>query len=290
MKKSILLFIGLIVISGFQLRAQEGSIYNLYNFEPIMLNPAAAGLSDNPIAFFDYRKQWAGIEGAPLIVSGAAHGKFTNNMGAGLTFSQNTTGVFSTVSVALNYAYVVKISEDMAFIPGIFIGVRQNALNKDGLTINELADPIIMEDKYDKVFLTSGFGGRYIFKDLTVDFAIPNLYSGEDKKIAQSMLGYVAYNFYTANETWRIQPSSLYRWEADGTSYFDVNFMVEYSKILWTQLGYRTNKDVNIMAGINYKGFGFAYNYSITNSGMETISKGSHEVALRYTIPFSFIK
>jgi type IX secretion system PorP/SprF family membrane protein len=181
------------------------------------------------------------------------------------------------------------INEDQFIIPGIYIGAKQMSISRESLTESELADQALYSNKFDKLLLTSGVGLRYKFKDLTLDFAIPKLYSADEKKIAQTFLGFAAYDFFTKDDKWRIQPGVLYRYTQTQNHLVDISFLLEYNKMLWTQVGYRTNKDVNLMLGFNLKGIGVAYNYTITNSALESFSNGNHEIALLYRLNFSFV-
>ena len=290
-KVYIILILALTLAGNIRLYSQDAPLYNLYTVEPVMLNPAVVGTGNNPVVFVDYLNQWAGVHDSPEMFSGAFHSLITEKMGAGLNFTSYNSSVFSTFTVSLNYAYVLKLSETQKIIPGVFFGIRQTSISTQGMTGDEMSDPaIVSSDYFGKVFFSTGFGLRYTSPHLTVDFAIPNLYTGDDNKLFRSIMAYAAYDFYTNDDKWKIQPSLLYRYREPETSVLDIGFMVEYQKAVWAQAAYRTNKDLNFMVGFNIKGIGIAYNYTVTNSGMESLSNGSHEVAIRYAIPYNIVK
>ena len=277
--------------------SQTEQPYNMYNFEPVMLNPGVTGLTGNLSAFLDYRKQWVGFEGAPESVSGAIQSGFSKNMGIGLVFSNAKSSVFSTLNVSLNYSYTIKLDENSTLSPGIFFGIKNNNLQKDALSSGMVNDPILTSNNFEKTVYTSGFGMRYKMKNLIADFGIPVLASGDSKKLFQSLLGFVSYDFYTAGNLWKIQPSVLYRNISNGQTVnfniqnlVDFNFLIEYKKFLWAQTSYRTNKDILLVLGFRFNKFALAYAYEITNSSIENVSSGSHEIALKFNTPISFRK
>ena len=64
MKKIILLVISLSFF-GLKIYAQEQSAFTHYQINPVIINPAAAGFSDDQRIFLHARNQWTGFPGAP---------------------------------------------------------------------------------------------------------------------------------------------------------------------------------------------------------------------------------
>lgn len=288
-KKIFLLPVILFLFAG-SLKAQNEPQYNFYQIEPLVLNPAAAGLNRNFSAFLDYRKQWAGLNGAPENLQGALHGLITPNMGLGLTLSNYTSSVFKSFSTSLNYSYKLQLGENHFISPGVSAGIRKNSIDAGGLDPDLSTDPALYSEYFDKTIVTTGFGVHYQYKNLIIDAAIPKLYSTETLQLAQTVIGYAAYNFSTADEKWNIMPSVLYRLIPDKKSQWDMGFMMQYDKKVFAQASYRTNKDVMCMLGVNISGITLAYSYEFTKSALESVSNGSHEIAIRYILPFSFVQ
>jgi len=290
-KKYYLIASLLLFITGLA-KAQYEQPYNLYNFEPVMINPATAGHTNDMSAFFNFRKQWVGFEGAPESLFGAVQGKVMENMGLALVFTNTKSTVFSTLHTGINYAYTLQLSDNMFITPGVYAGIKKNSLHNDNLSDALLADVSITSNEFNKTYYSLGFGMRFKMDNLVVDFAVPQLASGDTKRMAQQLLGYVAYSFYTANDTWRIQPSVLYRNFSGGenvnikvSNLIDYSFLLEYKKTIWAQTSYRNNSDVQLMLGFKYSYASIAYAYEVTNSILENVSHGSHEIALRVNIP-----
>ena len=53
--------------------AQESATFTQFYMNPYRINPAYAGIDGQGAMFLTYRKQWAGIEGAPTIMNFSYH-------------------------------------------------------------------------------------------------------------------------------------------------------------------------------------------------------------------------
>lgn len=290
MKKLIRLVI--IAIVGFASTANAQLIqtpFSMYTLEPTMVNPGTTGLDNEIKAFFNYRKQWSGISDAPKISSGLVQGKVFQNTGIGISFKTATSGVFKYSNTSLKYSHTIKINDNQYLSPGISIDINQNRLSKDGLTTSEIADPALIYSSFNKNYLAGAFGFRYGYRNLIVDFVMPNMYSYENKAFAENVLTFFAYDFKTTDLLWRVQPSFLYSKNVLA-KFSEYNLMVEYRKTLWVQGSFRSNSDKYIIFGVNYKLIGFAYMYEITRSSVSSVTKNSHEIVLRFSFPYRIIK
>ena len=84
MRKRIFIF--LFGIVGGLAFAQQDPQYNLYQFNPLIINPAYAGARDGLSIVADVRNQWVGFDGAPKTSIISGHSPILNkNVGVGFT-------------------------------------------------------------------------------------------------------------------------------------------------------------------------------------------------------------
>ena len=105
MKKHLLfaVFVLILTVRG---QAQVDPLYAQYLNNPLLINPAYAGLNNNFNAGVSYRKQWAGFEGSPTTYNLNAHTSLLDNrMGLGLIVLKDNVGINSNTEVHGTYAY-----------------------------------------------------------------------------------------------------------------------------------------------------------------------------------------
>ncbi|MDZ7650052.1 MAG: PorP/SprF family type IX secretion system membrane protein [Cytophagales bacterium] len=90
--KKILSAIALIFFAGSAF-AQQDPLYAQYINNPMVINPAYAGLNNNFNASITYRNQWGGFEGNPATINFNSHiSLLENKIGAGLLLVQDQIG------------------------------------------------------------------------------------------------------------------------------------------------------------------------------------------------------
>lgn len=113
----------LLLASTVTVVAQQDPLYSQYLNNPLVINPAYTGLTDNLNAAVGFRKQWAGFDGSPTTFNATGHiSLFDNKMGVGLILLNDKVGSNSTTEVHGTYAYQVEI-DNMKLSMGLQAGV-----------------------------------------------------------------------------------------------------------------------------------------------------------------------
>ena len=110
MKK--LVFIGLAMIAGLQLSAQQLPLRSQYMLDYYLLNPAVAGSYDYIPVNLSVRQQWVGFEGAPSSQAISAHAYVGNNIGIGAAFFNELAGPSRRTGLNISLAYHLPLSKD----------------------------------------------------------------------------------------------------------------------------------------------------------------------------------
>jgi type IX secretion system PorP/SprF family membrane protein len=74
-------------------------------------NPAMAGIEKGLHLNAAYRKQWSGIDGAPVTKFFTADGAMGNRVGAGLNIFNDVAGLINRTRIGLTYAYHLPLSD-----------------------------------------------------------------------------------------------------------------------------------------------------------------------------------
>lgn len=259
-------------------KAQELANYNLYMQNTFLYNPAYSIDKTKMRAFVNSQIQWVGFEGGPRVNTFGIHGPISENSGIGLSVKNNSSGLVNNFSASLSYAFRAKFTHNHYLQLGASGGLTADRLGSPN-QFTDLTDQVLTDETFsDKSFLTSA-GLTYFYNGLTFQFILPQLY--RRKEMSWYKIAIVDYN-HNINSEWDVKPSVLFRHINSSPVQFDINLMGMWNKLLWAQLGYRSNKSFILGIGTNLKEFELGYAYQLDNSDVARVSNGTHEIQLVY--------
>ena len=104
----LLVFVGL----SFSGMAQQDPLYAQYLNNPMLINPAYAGLNNNLNASLSYRSQWGGFEGNPVTVNINSHMSLVDNkVGVGFLLVQDKIGNVKNTEFQAAFSYKLKLAD-----------------------------------------------------------------------------------------------------------------------------------------------------------------------------------
>lgn len=116
-------------------KAQQDAQYNLYQFNPLIINPAFAGARDVLSVACSVRNQWSGFEGAPRTNVLSGHMPVLNkNLGLGLTIINDQLGPRNTLGTYANMAYILKFNRTTKLSFGLNVGYNRYQFNYSKLS------------------------------------------------------------------------------------------------------------------------------------------------------------
>ena len=258
-----------------------------------MINPANAGDQGYLVGFLNHRRQWVGLEGAPVTNIISVHSPLGNkNIGLGGTLSSDRSSLYQRIAANVTYShrfhFSKKIVHSIAF--GASVGFVDNKINLADAIVDNPDDPLLRGgSSINGTTLNIDFGLRYNLKGLELGFAVPQLFETQIRyaptdntngkfTLRRAMVGYLGYKF-TIKDKWFIQPSVLLRNSA-GVTQIDGNLNLSYKDIIWLGATYRTSG--GIIPSIGFKvaqQFTFAYAYEFAgSSGISSRGNGTHEI------------
>jgi len=216
--------------------------------------------------------------------------------GIGLQVLNDRAGPLNEFSAYVTYAYHIGISPRTSIAAGFGAGFKQLSLHADMLQFNTPVDPAVYGTGTLNTIRPDFTAGLYVysadyFVGLSAQQIVPQSVSYAKGGISANPGRLVPHVFATAgyrfllNEDFNVIPSVMVKYLQPLPAQVDLNAKLQYLDLAWIGASYRTGDGFAAMLGLNIThGFnvGYAYDYSI--SKLNTVSSGTHEIMIGYTI------
>lgn len=288
--KQYIVKIGLVVmltVTSMQLFAQQDPMFTHYMFNLATVNPAAVGRGDFASVMNVNRYQWVGFEGAPRTHSLNADIpiKFFN-CGAGLTYVMDKIGPESTNNVYVDYAYHLKLTENLKLGLGLKAGFRIFSASLSSLSPGA-TDPQFASNVNGKFTPNFGIGAFLYSKEFYIGLSSPKVlnhkyvdsYSGGEKRHYFLISGYA----HTINTSLIFKPSVYVKYVDGAPVSYDLTASFLLKNTFWFGLMYRSGDAIGALTQIQLNNrLHLGYTYDFTLSKIRTVSSGTHEFMLTY--------
>lgn len=282
--------------------AQQSPVMSHYMFNHLLLNPAYAGSHEYVSTTLLYRKQWTGIEGAPVTQSASIHGLIPKKkLGLGFYLQQDKIGVTKQTDIYGSGAYHLNMGEAKLSI-GLQAGLTYLKSDLVKLTYWDPFDNVFNYNEFTTVLPNVGAGAYYYRNLFYAGISAPFLLSYDstrspDVQPSKPVHHLVRRYYFTlggvieTEQEIKFKPSMLIKYEQKGDLQFDINLNVLIKNIFWIGASYRSNDAV--VALLEYQlsrklRLGYSYDYTIGK--LKNYNSGSHEIMLGYDFGFSVIK
>ncbi|MDN5205104.1 type IX secretion system membrane protein PorP/SprF [Fulvivirgaceae bacterium BMA10] len=299
MKKSLIILALLFIGTG--LKAQQVAQQSQYMLNKISLNPAFAGVEEGIPITFGFRRQWVGIDDAPVTQTlsvNAYTGKF---MGIGLSLFNDVTGPTRRTGMNISFARHFEVSDEknswLSF--GLAGTVYQYLFDQSKLSIDDPNDPAITGAFYNE-FTPDAMFGVYYYSDLYyVGFSVSNLLEtkadlfnldgSRSNQVARTLYVMAAYTA-EMDENFSIEPSFLFKKTKGAPYQLDINARIIFQKKFWGGVSYRLNDAIVGLMGLDLGIIELGYSYDYSLSDISKFSSGSHELILTVRLPSPLLK
>lgn len=282
---SILLFF-LVSFLSTNVSAQQTLVYNHYFLNPFLYNPSYIAPSGYSEVYLNYRKQWAGINGAPSTGTFNLQVPLSYKTGFGVTAFQDQAGALKTSSGLLSFSYQ------------IFFGRKIDMTNKLGFGISVGATHSFVDTQITDVAVTNNnttsidgqFGINYQYNRFKIAFAIPRLFdskvvsessfNGPSLATINNTLSSVSYDVRLTDRI-SIEPYFIYRTFQATKSQYEAMAVLRAKNIGWIGGSFRQDYGAAGLIGFNIKEkikFGYAYEFAANQTPQ--LGSGSHEIQL----------
>lgn len=285
----------LTLVSVFRLSAQQDPNYTLYIYNMNLINPAYAGSNETTDVGINIRSQWSNVKGAPetqSFIFGTPTGK---NIGIGLSVISDKTFIEKQTSVAADFSYRLKLSENHELFLGLKASFNSYNANTEGLVTYGIAqDPSLMNlnGRFNPNF---GAGAYLKHEDYFLSLSLPKILTNDrleqEDGIARTGSDrqhlYLAggYNFQLS-ENLLLKPSVLFRYVDASPLSVDLTTLLEFNRNFDIGAAYRIDESLSgllvfkVSKGIN---IGYAYESTLQNS-IRYIENGTHEIMLNFKL------
>ena len=316
--KSLFLLILTFVISE-SVQAQQLPIYNQYNFNQFVYNPALSGQTDVPVLTLLHRNQWAGVDGGPETSLISFNGvESDKKIGYAAYLYHDKTGVLATTSFYGNYSFRFTVANDFNITLGLSAGVINQGVDRSEtyITGNDPTDPILLADISGRTIFDFNAGVNFEYMGFSLGLAAPQLFSNaidyapQDDNLEASMQlqrHYVAnvsyeYKFEVQSlgrfgQGMSVTPQAIVRAAplldtdtigvaAQPVEYdiqYDAHLMLNMRNLGWIGGGYRSEVGAIANLGVNITrdlSIGYAYEFNTTEYSTDLGT--THELALIY--------
>ncbi|MDR0824782.1 MAG: type IX secretion system membrane protein PorP/SprF [Prevotella sp.] len=258
-------------------------------------NPSFIGENNAIEASLLHRRQWVGIENAPvtsLISLNMPVNFLGKEHGVGALVVNDKLGLFSNTAMMAQYTYKLKLRKDRYLNIGLQAGLMNINFDASGIKIPD--------DQKEDVELPAVAGDKKFDTGLGISWITPNYYIGVSAThlleprfdIDEEHSSYVAriyyavggYNIKLNNPLIELQPSVLFK--SDAVTYqVDVTAKIEYNKMFNGGISWRKDDGFVFLLGVRIKSIDAGYSYDLSTSAISKVSNGSHELFIRYSMP-----
>lgn len=286
--------------------AQQLPQYSTWLLNPYLYNPAAAGLEHTLIANGIYRKQWVDLDGAPVSQHIDAHLPFYFlSSGAGIKIDNDQVGAHQTIQAMLSWNYQIELAKGLVSV-GLSTGYQQYSLDGGRLRApqGDYKDPAF---QHNDDYLPLGrinlgtpvmeFGAFYANEKLEIGISALPVFAPVIREKSPGVFRLTPQRHYVMMAAYQlpvgdnltIKPGLLIKSDFSATQ-IEVSSMLVWKEKIYGIFSYRgftrSDKDAAVIAAgikMNEKTT-LIYAYDLPLSALQSTNRGSHEIALRYSL------
>lgn len=282
----------LLIMLSIELFAQQLPATDLYFNNVFLVNPAAAGDANLPRFALLNRRQWVGIEGAPVTSCVALDMPIARRFAVGLNLMHDQANYLRNIKGSFSLRYKLAFGRNQALALGIQSSIYDTYLNFTNVKAEDYTDDILMIGNSNKaIALGVDFGLNYYWKKLEIGLYHAQVFNNSSVTYFKYALnsyrllphygGYMMHRF-NLDKSFGLQPRIGFRYLPGVYMQGDIGCMLDWRNKISFALTYRTQETVAASANIKISEmFSFSYSYGYGVKGIATFSGGTHEVMLQ---------
>lgn len=292
MKKKSLILTSLLFL-GFVTNAQQIALNSQYMFNDFIINPAVAGTKNYAPLSFSFRRQWMGMDDAPVTQNLSLHSYIGKNTGAGAYFYNDVAGPTRRTGFSGAFSYQFQTGSSSKLSLGLSASVTQFVLDQNKLHTEIPGDVAIINSTNNQLIRDFNFGAYWYGERFHVGLTAFNLMESKNDlfDLTTPVTNVLNRAFYLtggytfdAGENFKVEPSLLFRYMIDALYQVDFNLRGIYKDHYWLGASYRLEDALSMMLGADLDVFTIGYSYDLTMSRLATYNSGTHEVFLSVKI------
>lgn len=287
MKNIKKILFGLLTIGTCSISAQQIALNSQYMFNEFSFNPAVAGTKNFAPLTFSFRRQWMGINEAPVTQNLSFHSFIGKNTGAGIQVYNDVSGPTKRTGVSATFSYAIKTSDATKLSFGVSGSATQFMMDRDKMNTEIPDDIAVQNNSFNELIPDFNFGAYWYGERHFVGVSGYNLLQSTNdlfdlttvvtNTLDRTIFAHAGYLF-PVGESFAIEPSVMTRYMFNSPFSFDGNVRFILKDKYWLGASYRMNDAVSIMIGADLGVMDFGYSYDLGMSGLASYNNGSHEI------------
>src|ERR1035437_9234659 len=271
--------------------SQQLPYYTQFNSNNVMLNPGVVGTKRLLDTRIDYRKQWVGIDGAPVTEGVSLNSRIVNGtMGVGISYYKDQTGPTKRSDLSLAYSFHAKF-EDVELSIGAAGQMLSYLVDGTQLYMHTPIDNAIDLTALQKKTVFDANAGAFLYNDrFHIGLSVLNLHEPTIDYFPQTdpihktrivvvphIYGSVGYNWSgDANWIWENSLQVVYA-QANPIT-IDYNLRIHYLQKVFGGISLRLHDAIALQVGYTFKEeFHISYSYDIITSPLRQFQSGRSE-------------
>ncbi len=278
------------------LKAQQIPLYAQYDHDPLLYNPAMAGVGDLTNVFLSHRNQWRNIPGAPQTTMLSVDGPLKNRkVGLGGSLYNYSMGFIKRQGLNAIYSYAIELSEKSNLRFGLGLGIASSQIDFSQVMVKDLDDPYVLSGEQRKTVLDGSAGFMYIYQRTQVGLSVFQLFgnkieylnnnSNSTFQLSRNYLLSVKQTFmFDKEDKYTFSPLVMVRVGGGSPALFEMNLIGGWKETVWLGINYRNNYSLGMnvrMKVHDVLSLGYAFNSLLNDLG--TSIGASHEIMLGYS-------
>ncbi|MEO1053270.1 MAG: PorP/SprF family type IX secretion system membrane protein [Bacteroidota bacterium] len=295
-RSKYILLLALTIFIGANIQAQSPPVYSQIYFNPFLYNPSFAGNGSGSELFLTHRRQWVGLNDAPVVSAFSFHHATKGNIGLAFDVQSEETVLLRTSNAAATFAYKVPLGEQHYVKFGLSAGIGWNDFDIGAFgNTNDPSvggDPAILNASENNLFLDGRFGVHYRNKNLVLGFSLPKLFESRVNnpdmfneisiQRLEEKIAFASYKFELTPGQLYLEPFVLYRTGVEFNEQIEWSALVHYKDFVTVGGTYRKEHGAAVLFGIKPLDFLEAgYSYELAPFNNDNLSFSSHEIQLK---------
>lgn len=269
--------------------SQQIALYSQYMFNDFAINPAVAGTKSYAPIGLSFRRQWAGINEAPVTQTLSAHTYLGKSVGLGANVYNDASGPTRRTGFSAAFSYQFKTGDKSKLSLGLATHLTQFVMNRDQLVTENPNDAAILNKTTNELIPDFTFGAYWYGESHYLGVSGVNLIESKNDlfdlttPVSNSLNRAIYVNGgykIPAGENFKIEPSVLFRYMFNAPFQLDGNLRFILKDKYWLGASYRLDDAVVGMLGLDLGVMSIGYAYDFTLSDLSNYNTGSHEVFL----------
>jgi type IX secretion system PorP/SprF family membrane protein len=290
--KNLGLIVVLVGITSVSSLGQDTHNFTQFYFNPSLLNPSYTGVDGKVALYAGFRKQWAGIEGAPTISNFSLQSALPSGLNIGLNLANDKNGLLSTSGALLTGGYTLPITPTNFIRFGISVGAAFNKIDVGNLKFaDDVLDDVQASLLSSNMQVLGNVGLSFHGSTFHAGVSVPNIFqpvylSSESFSITkispfESITVHASNRFYFARDKNVFEPYLIYRYHQNAPAQIEAAAVLHLQNLIWVGGSYKQDFGISALAGFKLKGqTGIGYSYTMKNTGANQLSSPSHEIQL----------